>query len=375
VAVPERVDIPGTPAHEVQTPEGPVIRAYHGSPHQFDAFSMEHIGTGEGAQAFGHGIYAAESPDVAKMYRDNVTAMQAGSISDNFRGGPDNRPGTVAEQLFSDISPGDINEGLKVLEPDSTPEMRQQWLAEGQKLLDEFRNKGSLYTVDIHADASHMLDWDKPLSEQSAHVREALESIGVDTSPKVLKEYGEDVHHKMMQDLGGPDKAATALRDAGIPGIKYLDGQSRAAGEGSRNYVLFDAGHIAIREINGKAVERAPDPPATLAEAEARVGKPQTTQQLADDLGVGDHAALTTRLLAEDAAKAKAAETGVPVVAPKKVVDDIPEMQDVDALRRAGVLTDADEHALTEADETVKRADTYSDAYNILSGCVINHGD
>jgi hypothetical protein len=220
-----------------------------------------------------------------------------------------------------------------------------------------------------------MLDWDKPLSEQSAHVREALESIGVDTSPKVLKEYGEDVHHKMMQDLGGPDKAATALRDAGIPGIKYLDGQSRAAGEGSRNYVLFDAGHIAIREINGKAVERAPDPPATLAEAEARVGKPQTTQQLADDLGVGDHAALTTRLLAEDAAKAKAAETGVPVVAPKKVVDDIPEMQDVDALRRAGVLTDADEHALTEADETVKRADTYSDAYNILSGCVINHGD
>jgi hypothetical protein len=31
-----------------------------------------------------------------------------------------------------------------------------------------------------------------------------------------------------------------ALREAGIPGVRYLDGASRGAGEGSSNYVVFD---------------------------------------------------------------------------------------------------------------------------------------
>ena len=35
------------------------ITAYHGSPHTFDKFSMDKIGTGEGAQAYGHGLYFA----------------------------------------------------------------------------------------------------------------------------------------------------------------------------------------------------------------------------------------------------------------------------------------------------------------------------
>jgi len=36
------------------------------------------------------------------------------------------------------------------------------------------------------------------------------------------------------------------LREAGIPGIKYLDQGSRSAGEGSRNYVVFDDSIINI---------------------------------------------------------------------------------------------------------------------------------
>ena len=43
------------------------IRAYHGSPHDFDRFDMSKIGTGEGAQAYGHGLYLAESPAVAGL--------------------------------------------------------------------------------------------------------------------------------------------------------------------------------------------------------------------------------------------------------------------------------------------------------------------
>jgi hypothetical protein len=67
------------------------------------------------------------------------------------------------------------------------------------------------------------------------------------------------------------------------------------------------------------------------------------------------------------------ARTGVPPVAPRKPVDDIPEMQDVDALRSSGRLTEAHEQALAEADDLVKRADAYSDGYNILVGCVLKN--
>jgi hypothetical protein len=46
------------------------IKAYHGSPHDFERFDLSKIGTGEGAQAYGHGLYFAESEGVAKAYRE-----------------------------------------------------------------------------------------------------------------------------------------------------------------------------------------------------------------------------------------------------------------------------------------------------------------
>jgi hypothetical protein len=46
------------------------------------------------------------------------------------------------------------------------------------------------------------------------------------------------------------------LRDAGIPGIKYLDGGSRTAGQGSSNYVVFPGNErlLKILERNGESV-------------------------------------------------------------------------------------------------------------------------
>ena len=49
------------------------IKAYHGSPHDFDEFSNDAIGTGEGAQAYGYGHYLAESEDVATGYKNALT--------------------------------------------------------------------------------------------------------------------------------------------------------------------------------------------------------------------------------------------------------------------------------------------------------------
>src|SRR3990167_2027108 len=44
------------------------LTAFHGSPHKFDKFDMSKVGAGEGAQAYGHGLYFAENPEVAKSY-------------------------------------------------------------------------------------------------------------------------------------------------------------------------------------------------------------------------------------------------------------------------------------------------------------------
>lgn len=52
-------------------PRAEVISAGHASPHEFERFSMDKIGTGEGAQVYGHGLYFAENPRVVDEYYEN----------------------------------------------------------------------------------------------------------------------------------------------------------------------------------------------------------------------------------------------------------------------------------------------------------------
>ena len=57
------------------------IKAYHGSPHSFDQFSMDKIGTGEGAQAYGHGLYFAENEGVATGYRNQLSSPDGFAVT------------------------------------------------------------------------------------------------------------------------------------------------------------------------------------------------------------------------------------------------------------------------------------------------------
>jgi len=51
----------------------PGIIAFHGSGADFNEFKLSKIGTGEGNQAFGYGLYFTDSKDIAKFYKDTVT--------------------------------------------------------------------------------------------------------------------------------------------------------------------------------------------------------------------------------------------------------------------------------------------------------------
>ncbi len=43
--------------------------AWHGSPNDFDSFSLDHMGEGEGAQVHGWGLYFADNRKVSEGYQ------------------------------------------------------------------------------------------------------------------------------------------------------------------------------------------------------------------------------------------------------------------------------------------------------------------
>jgi hypothetical protein len=82
----------------------PGIIAFHGSGADFDEFRLEMIGTGEGAQAYGYGLYFTDSEDIAKFYRDTISRGKSGipqSVPDN--------PEDIAGNLALDIN---FNKGV-----------------------------------------------------------------------------------------------------------------------------------------------------------------------------------------------------------------------------------------------------------------------
>jgi hypothetical protein len=297
-------DIGGLVGKLLQSGKKP-IKAYHGSPHDFDKFSMEKIGTGEGAQAYGHGLYFAENPKTAQEYRDSlggVDILVDGVRADKAQGlSPIMQRvlGYMAERGIKPNSPRVILEAGDAYravggDPNGWRAFTQEWNdVTGSRDIAAGKSRGRMYEVNIHADPDTLLDWDKPLSAQSQSVQAALQKAGLQdmgaassfkveptASGKSFKvtqggyEYGtyrtEAAASKRMQELvashsddgarayqrlggnvsypgvGQNAAASEALKRAGIPGIKYLDQGSRTAGEGTRNYVIWDDATIEI---------------------------------------------------------------------------------------------------------------------------------
>jgi len=257
------------------------MTAFHGSPHKFSKFMMDKIGTGEGAQAYGHGLYFAESPGVAKSYSISVPTRTYDLKNSAKNMGIETNAGGRAElmrQAQKDINSMDAAKQLQ----DNNVLSRQYAQNDIAKLIDDYRSKGigHLYEVDIPDEQiNKMLDWDAPLSEQPESVRKMLKPVlekktklsnkdeellselfeGADD--KTLREYrdyqlpemtGKEIYQSLVGDVsvfgaGGKDKAASEyLNSLGIPGIKYFDQASRGAGEGTRNFVVFDEDIVKI---------------------------------------------------------------------------------------------------------------------------------
>jgi len=225
------------------------ILAFHGSPHKFDKFDLSKIGTGEGAQAYGHGLYFAENPGVAKEYAVNLSNIDPNTA----RATAHQNAKTWVERLGDENYAAEVfrekaDEALRNGE-DATPFQETLKFIESGGYKKPLDNQGNLYHVDIpdeHIDK--MLDWDKPLSEQHPDVQAAFKKLGMDESvfPHWTGQQAYEGEVRAMTEFDGVDKGSARqrysdqLRALGIPGIKYLDAGSRGAGTGTRNFVLFD---------------------------------------------------------------------------------------------------------------------------------------
>lgn len=173
------------------TDEG--ITAYHGSPHDFERFDMSKIGTGEGAQAYGHGLYFAEHEPIAKSYRDALTKGAQnmridGNKFTNFYNSMDPEKNLKAKIALNMLhGDRDIHDAIdwqiqqtlgklssKRLLPEDEPVLQEDLMRlrsfKKQPPVIE-KNPGHMYEVRINAHPDHFLDWDKALWEQPEAIR------------------------------------------------------------------------------------------------------------------------------------------------------------------------------------------------------------
>jgi hypothetical protein len=213
------------------------MTVYHGSPHLFSRFDASKIGTGEGAQAYGHGLYLAQSPQVAKSYVPRDMAYES-RLLDMYKRAE--RSGNY-----------DAMDVLESAMTHSTPsELRKQYGKASEGLIKQIESipykAGALYRVDLPDEQiAKMLDWDKPLSQQPAAVQQFAQQRGVP-----LEDLGGDL---IAAVRGKTPAGAAAIKQAGIPGIRYLDEGSRGYGQGTSNFVVFPGMEdiLRIEQING----------------------------------------------------------------------------------------------------------------------------
>jgi hypothetical protein len=193
--------------------------AYHGSPYLFDKFDIDKVGTGQGAQSYGQGMYFSENPKVADYFKDRLFPTK---------------------EFLQAVDKGEYND------------------------LQKFVTKGNLYKVDIpDKDIPKMLQWDKPFNKQTTEVQGIVKNIWKENNiPGDLKKLtGEDIYRSVVsltaaKRMAAGESTSMDLSNYGIKGIKYLDAKSREAGKGTSNYVVFDPSNVKILERNGILVNK-----------------------------------------------------------------------------------------------------------------------
>jgi hypothetical protein len=281
------------------------IRAFHGSPHDFPQFDISKIGTGEGNQVYGHGLYFAGHEPVALKYRESLTFPKYKGLNVQ-QIQPDLGLNEVQSDVVFDVAQRIKNQNIPPSE--AVDKAREEYLKHAKSAVEQFKSaapnerswraktaleaieqaklargiapedftphKGHMYEVNINAQPEQFLNWELPLEEQPAgklllekmdpKLRVELEDMLDDRglSPDLPVYSGREVHSLLQRyadegellpnsnEIGAP-AVAEYMRSLGIPGVQYQDAGSRGAAKKTFNYVVNDDRLIEIMRKYG----------------------------------------------------------------------------------------------------------------------------
>jgi hypothetical protein len=245
------------------------LKAHHGTPHEIgpEGFRLDKIGTGEGAQVYGWGLYFAENREVSREYARNVKSATMAprrflNGEELQKGSPEYHAASLVattsqplSQIIREVEgwirnakPGeDVAHYNKVLETLNRATRKSDF--------SERQPAGNEYTVELDVTPEDLLTWDKPLSEQAKAVKDKL--LKSDQITGIQEDYlsdnaaraqslgwhqeptGADLYTVIKQGVWNshPDRfnswseaaayTSRHLLSLGIKGIRYLDQGSR----------------------------------------------------------------------------------------------------------------------------------------------------
>jgi len=248
------------------------LDVYHGTPHQFPGteanplgeFDASKIGTGEGQQVYGHGIYLAEAQDVGDSYRraltpHQVTSDAAQSLA-NYAVRQRREPEAAIQWLEKE------RKAYKETPPPETMKQYDDAIAILRK--GNVEKVGNLYKADLPDEMiDRMLDWDAPVDEDFASkfmravrrnktLKEAdfMDALGLSEGYLGQPEDGRAIYKLLSGSFDSDAKASKFLRNAGIPGIRFKDANSRGgdSATGTRNFVVFPGEEKKVKILERK---------------------------------------------------------------------------------------------------------------------------
>ncbi len=154
---------------------------YHGSPYSFDRFTTAAMGTGEGAQAFGWGLYFTDLESIARNYANTLAKVTVkgdtkGYSSSDIRDAISSVELSGSKQKSIENLKKTVEETEKILQENPNKIFEKKRLEATNKLIEVLKNLDivvdrNLYKVTLHkgkeAGEYNWLEWDTQVSKEA----------------------------------------------------------------------------------------------------------------------------------------------------------------------------------------------------------------
>lgn len=249
------------------------LKVYHGSGADFTEFDFDHMGEGEGSQAFGWGGYVTNSKDIAEDYTRRAKIRKDNGGFEFVTDMSANNKDMVRQYIYKhkDVNKGldamrkDLSSALEMFPDDDDLKELSNILAKKNEEIAVPDNIAYLYDVDIPDDNGDYLDWDAPLTDKQKNtIIKELRRLKIDFADFKKRgfsfdgSFGGNAYDFLMyalrktkkwKDVNASRAVSKFLSSIGFTGIKYKAGTIfGGAEEGDTNYVIFKPEDMKIIE-------------------------------------------------------------------------------------------------------------------------------